>query len=151
MPCAAEKPRQALSNARAEVVATAAFRRTSRRDCVVRVRIAPVPVVRTSSSRRVFRRRTIMSRVHQSSTTISDTAHGTRCSYGSRSSHDIQQRVISRIRRPKRRQHSRRRQRLPEQTQVPNIYIAPTFKSSDFNVNHTIHSTVVVISPVVRV
>jgi len=40
VPCVAEKPRQAQPNARADAVATAAFRRTSRRICVVRVRFA---------------------------------------------------------------------------------------------------------------
>ena len=91
-----------------------------------------------------------LSRVHQSSTSVSDTAHGVRRGDGSRSSHDFQQRVVSRICRPKRRQHSRRRERLPEQTHVLVVYSAPTFNSADFNVNHTIHSTDVVISLVVR-
>jgi len=78
----------------------------------------PVPLIRTPSSRRLFRRRTFVSRVHQSSTTISDTAHGTRRGEGSRSAHEFPQRVVSRIRRPKRRQHSPRRERLPKQTQL---------------------------------
>jgi len=40
VPCATEQPLQALPNARADAVTTAAFRRTSRRVCVVRVSFA---------------------------------------------------------------------------------------------------------------
>ena len=96
--------------------------------------------MRTPSSRRLFRRRTFVSRVHQSSTTISDAAHGTRRGDGSRLAHDFSQRVVSRIRHPKRRQHSPRRERLPKQTQVLVIYSAHILKGVDFNVNHTIHA-----------
>jgi len=63
-----------------------------------------------------------------------------RRSNGSRHAHDISQRVFSGIRRRKRRQHPRRRERLPKQTQVPVIYSAHILKRVDFNVNHTIHA-----------
>ena len=51
---------------------------------------------------------------------------------GSRSSYELQQRVLRRIPRAKRRRRPRRSEKLREQTQVLNVYSAPTFKSVDF-------------------
>jgi len=85
---------------------------------------------------RQFLRRRVVSRVHESSTKISGTAPGIRYSDGSRSSYELQQRVLRRIPRDKRRRRPRRSEKLQEQTRVLTVYSALTFKSVDFKAMH---------------